>query len=88
MSWLFLMEDYIVGKLLRSPIFQRGVKRIHQAVQDYKHERDPTEPIRQGEATREPANSRLGRFISHFTDELRNQVRGTTTNSTSHRSKK
>ncbi|KAI1647483.1 uncharacterized protein F4817DRAFT_336785 [Daldinia loculata] len=77
-SWLFVMEDYIVGKLLRSSTFQRGVRRIHKTVEDYKYGRDPSEPMREGEATRRPTNSRLSGFMSHFTDELRNQIRDTT----------
>ncbi|KAI1386011.1 uncharacterized protein F4822DRAFT_414754 [Hypoxylon trugodes] len=77
-SWIFLMEDYIVQKLVRSPSFQRGVQRIHRSVHDLQHGRDPTEPLREGEATRDPANSGFGRFLSHFADELRNQARGTT----------
>ncbi|OTB03244.1 hypothetical protein M426DRAFT_181490 [Hypoxylon sp. CI-4A] len=80
-SWLFLMEDYIVGKLLRSPSFQRGVQRIHRTVHDYKHGRDPSEPLREGEATRNPTSSKFNEFMSHFTDELRNQARGSTTKS-------
>ncbi|KAF3064604.1 hypothetical protein GL218_01345 [Daldinia childiae] len=75
-SWLFVMEAS--QYLLRSPTFQRGVRRIHKTVEDYKHGRDPSEPLREGEATRQPTNPRLSGFMSHFTDELRNQVRGTT----------
>ncbi|KAI0887068.1 uncharacterized protein GGS22DRAFT_121054 [Annulohypoxylon maeteangense] len=85
-KWFFLAEDYVVQLILRSPSFQRGVRRIHRTVQDYKHGRDPSEPLREGEATRDPTNS--SGFLSHFIDELRNQARGTTTNSTSNRPKK
>ncbi|KAI5859831.1 hypothetical protein GGS23DRAFT_583821 [Durotheca rogersii] len=77
-TWVFLMEDYIVRKLLRSPTFLRGVQRIHRIVHDYKHGRDPNEPLRAGEATRLPRTSRLQQFFSHFIHELRSQVRGTT----------
>ncbi|KAI1139451.1 hypothetical protein F5Y05DRAFT_381975 [Hypoxylon sp. FL0543] len=59
MSWLFLMENYIVERLLRSPTFQRGVRRIHQTVHDYKYGRNPSEPLRQGEATRKLSRSAL-----------------------------
>ncbi|OTA52097.1 hypothetical protein K449DRAFT_440955 [Hypoxylon sp. EC38] len=69
---------FLIFQLLRSPTFQRGVRRIHQTIHDYKHGRDPSEPLREGEATREPTNSKLSTFLSHFADELRNQARGTT----------
>ncbi|KAI1462933.1 uncharacterized protein F4812DRAFT_293821 [Daldinia caldariorum] len=77
-SWVFVLEDYIVEKLLRSPTFQRGVRRVHQTVVDIKYGRDPSEPLREGEATRHPTNSRLKGFMSHFAEELRNQLRDTT----------
>lgn len=38
-------------QLLRSPTFHRGVRRIHRTVEDLRHGRDPSEPLRQGEAT-------------------------------------
>ena len=46
-----LFENAMVARLLRSPSFHRGVRAIHRRVQDYKHGRDPNEPLRQGEAT-------------------------------------
>ncbi|KAI2607831.1 hypothetical protein GGR54DRAFT_403067 [Hypoxylon sp. NC1633] len=79
-SCLFLVEDYIVGKLLQSSTFQRGVRRVHQTVHNYKHGRNPDEPLREGEATRKPTGSRLSNFMLHFIRELRSQARGTTTN--------
>ncbi|KAI1089282.1 hypothetical protein F5B19DRAFT_383248 [Rostrohypoxylon terebratum] len=75
-KWFFLVEDYIVQMILRSRTFQRSVQRLHRTVQDLKHGRDPSEPLREGEATREPTNERG--FLSHFVEELRNQARGTT----------
>jgi hypothetical protein len=68
-----------VDKLLRSPGFHRGVRRIHRSVEEYKHGRDPHDPLRQGEATKDPAQKSNG-FLTHFIGELRNQMRGTPTN--------
>ncbi|KAI1499090.1 hypothetical protein F5X99DRAFT_295891 [Biscogniauxia marginata] len=78
---ILLAEDYIVEKILRSPGFHRGVQRIHNHIQDIRHGRNPHEPLRQGEATKEPGIEMNG-FLSHFFDELRNQLRGKPTNST------
>ncbi|KAI1763244.1 hypothetical protein GGR53DRAFT_498177 [Hypoxylon sp. FL1150] len=72
-SWLFLMEDYLVDRLLRSRAFHGTVRRVHKTVHDIKHGRDPNEPLREGEATRETSRG----FLSHFVDELRSQARET-----------
>ncbi|KAI2631549.1 hypothetical protein GGS26DRAFT_98990 [Hypomontagnella submonticulosa] len=69
-------EDYIVRQLLRSRTFRQGVDRIHRTVHDYKHGRDPSEPLREGEATRDPKGTRLSAFVSHFLEEIRNDIRG------------
>lgn len=68
------MEDYFVTKLLRSHTFQQTVRRVHKTVQDVKHGRDPSEPLREGEATQE----RRKGFLSHFVEEIRNQAREAT----------
>ncbi|KAI1249112.1 hypothetical protein MGN70_008721 [Eutypa lata] len=74
-----IVEDHIVDRLLRSPTFHRGVRRVHRSVQEYKHGRDPHEPLRQGEATKDP-NAGAGGFMTHFIEELRSQLRGTPRN--------
>ncbi|KAL2131703.1 hypothetical protein VTI74DRAFT_4722 [Chaetomium olivicolor] len=68
------VEDLIVAQILRSPTFHRGVRRIHRTVEDIRYGRNPSEPLRQGEATADP--SRSGTFLKHFIEELRNQARG------------
>ncbi|KAK4113078.1 hypothetical protein N656DRAFT_797621 [Canariomyces notabilis] len=68
------LEDVIVQQILRIPAFHRGVRRIHRTVEDLRHGRDPSEPLRQGEATAEP--NRAEGFLKHFIEELRNQARG------------
>lgn len=73
---LLIFETSIVERILRSPRFHHGVRKIHDYVEDKRHGRDPSEPLRQGEATREPEEKK---FVSHFIDELRNQFRGTPT---------
>ncbi|KAH9905589.1 hypothetical protein F4778DRAFT_778981 [Xylariomycetidae sp. FL2044] len=85
LGFVFLMmlmqcPDYFVQMILRSPGFHRGVQRIHDTIHDRRYGRNPHEPLRQGEATREP--SQAGNFFAHFIDELRNQFRGTPTNFT------
>ncbi|KAI5920161.1 hypothetical protein F4810DRAFT_713861 [Camillea tinctor] len=76
-----ILSDFIVKKLLRSPGFNRGVQRIHDQIQELKYGRNPHEPLRQGEATREQGVDVNG-FLAHFYDELRNQLRGKPTNTT------
>ncbi|KAK4136136.1 hypothetical protein BT67DRAFT_375989 [Trichocladium antarcticum] len=73
-SLVLRIEDVLVATILRSPSFHRGVRRIHRTVEDMRHGRDPTEPLRQGEATADP--HRTTGFFKHFIDELRNQFRG------------
>ncbi|KXX74039.1 hypothetical protein MMYC01_209554 [Madurella mycetomatis] len=68
------VEDLIVAQVLRSPGFHRGVRRIHRTVEDIRYGRDPSEPLRQGEATADP--HRTEGFLKHFINELRNQARG------------
>ncbi|KAK4032312.1 hypothetical protein C8A01DRAFT_41255 [Parachaetomium inaequale] len=72
------VEDILIAKLLRSPTFHRGVRRIHRTVEDIRYGRNPNDPLRQGEATAEP--NRSGNFIKYFLEELRNQARGKPTN--------
>ncbi|KAI0123539.1 hypothetical protein BJ170DRAFT_87010 [Xylariales sp. AK1849] len=78
LSWVLrsfvIPTEQLVERLLRSPLFHRGVRRIHRAVEDYKYGRDPNDPLRQGEATAEPG--RADGFFRYFTEELRNQLRG------------
>ncbi|KAL2019556.1 hypothetical protein VTK56DRAFT_9523 [Thermocarpiscus australiensis] len=68
------VEDLIVAQILRSPRFHQGVRRIHRTIEDIRYGRDPSEPLRQGEATAEP--NRAESFFKHFIEELRNQARG------------
>lgn len=73
------MEDAIVSQILRSPGFHNGVRAIHRRVQDYRYGRNPDEPLRPGEATEDPSVGKTG-FLTHFIDEIRNQIRGTPSN--------
>ncbi|KAK4235091.1 hypothetical protein C8A03DRAFT_46697 [Achaetomium macrosporum] len=72
-AWL-RVEDLIVAQILRSPSFHRGVRRIHRTVEELRYGRDPSEPLRQGEATADPTGS--SSFLRHFFEELKNQARG------------
>ncbi|KAK3290130.1 uncharacterized protein B0H64DRAFT_447435 [Chaetomium fimeti] len=72
------LENVLVNQILRSPTFHRGVRRVHRTVEDIRYGRDPSDPLRQGEATAEP--NRSGNFIKYFIEELRNQARGKPTN--------
>lgn len=67
------MEDVFVQRLLRSPTFHHGVRAIHRRVQDARYGRDPSEPLRRGEATQEPGQSS---FFKHFVEELKLQAQG------------
>ncbi|KXJ90035.1 hypothetical protein Micbo1qcDRAFT_73527 [Microdochium bolleyi] len=69
-------EDYIVAQILRSPAFHRGVRSIHDRVNEHRHGRNPHEPLRPGEASRDPDQQSASGFFGHFVDELRNQARG------------
>lgn len=85
---LGMYEERIYEWLLRSPTFHAGVRRIHRALHERKHGRDPNEPLRPGEATaeqplrrREDGGGDDGKpgFFKYFVEEMRNQLRGTPT---------
>ncbi|KAL7799221.1 hypothetical protein V8C37DRAFT_399041 [Trichoderma ceciliae] len=44
-------EDRIIESILRQPGFHRAVGRIHRAINEKKHGRNPHEPLAPGEAT-------------------------------------
>ncbi|KAH6605828.1 hypothetical protein Trco_004981 [Trichoderma cornu-damae] len=72
-------EDRIIESLqiLRQPGFHRAVGRIHRAINEKKHGRDPHEPLEPGEATADPnPGNRADGFFKHFIGELKNQARG------------
>ncbi|KAJ1326126.1 MIOREX complex component 7 [Microdochium nivale] len=69
-------EDYIVAQILRSPGFHRGVRSIHDRVNEHRHGRNPHDPLRPGEASRDPDQQPSNGFFGHFVEELRNQARG------------
>ncbi|KAK0750495.1 hypothetical protein B0T18DRAFT_428431 [Schizothecium vesticola] len=71
------VETQLVAQILKIPAFHHGVRRIHRAVEDLRHGRNPNEPLYPGEATENPEKS--DGFFRHFTEELRNQFRGTPT---------
>ncbi|KAM7205113.1 hypothetical protein V8F20_003250 [Naviculisporaceae sp. PSN 640] len=71
-------EQHLVERLLRSPGFHNGVRKIHRTVEDLRYGRDPSEPLRPGEATEDPNVSKSG-FLRYFIEELKNQARGTPT---------
>ncbi|GAB0132076.1 hypothetical protein EsDP_00000524 [Epichloe bromicola] len=67
-------------QILRQPGFHRAVGRIHRAIHEQRHGRNPHEPLAPGEATADPERSATRQsFIRHFVDELRNQARGNPT---------
>ncbi|KAK3690514.1 hypothetical protein B0T22DRAFT_193755 [Podospora appendiculata] len=70
------LEDAIVGRILQSPRFHHGVRKIHRTVEDLRYGRSPNEPLRPGEATEDPnlQKVRADTFFKHFLDELRSQA--------------
>ncbi|KAK3934969.1 hypothetical protein QBC46DRAFT_347092 [Diplogelasinospora grovesii] len=73
---VMMMEDAIVSRILQSPRFHHGVRKIHRTIEDIRYGRDPNEPLKPGEATEDPNIAGNGSFITHFIDELKNQFRG------------
>ncbi|KAK5995414.1 hypothetical protein PT974_03818 [Cladobotryum mycophilum] len=70
-------EDHIVAAILRQPGFHRAVGRVHRAIQERKHGRNPHEPLAPGEATADPNPADRGNgFLRHFVGEIKNQIRG------------
>ncbi|KAK4177157.1 hypothetical protein QBC36DRAFT_345672 [Triangularia setosa] len=79
------VEDHIVARILQSPSFHHGVRRIHRRVEDFRYGRNPHEPLRQGEASADPreGNEQARTFFKYFMDELKNQAKGKPTDVTS-----
>ncbi|PTB69079.1 hypothetical protein BBK36DRAFT_2450 [Trichoderma citrinoviride] len=70
-------EDRIIESILRQPGFHRAVGRIHRAIHEKQHGRNPHEPLAPGEATADPnPGGRADGFFKHFLNELKNQARG------------
>ncbi|CAP62205.1 uncharacterized protein PODANS_5_11710, partial [Podospora anserina S mat+] len=65
-------------KILQSPGFHHGVRRIHRRVEDFRYGRNPHEPLRQGEASADPREGyeQARSFFKYFIDELKNQAKG------------
>ncbi|KAK3348133.1 hypothetical protein B0H65DRAFT_547932 [Neurospora tetraspora] len=80
MVW-FKVEDALVARILQMPQFHHGVRKIHRTVEEFRHGRDPNEPLREGEATEDPnlQKPQVQTFVRYFVDEMRNQARGTPT---------
>ncbi|KAF9870473.1 hypothetical protein CkaCkLH20_12140 [Colletotrichum karsti] len=72
-----LLTPY-VPQILRSPGFHRGVGRIQRFVDEKQNGPMPHEPLRQGQASADPEGKG---FAHHFFQELKNQLRGTSTDS-------
>lgn len=55
--------------------------RLSQRLDEIERGPDPNQPLRQGEATRDPRDptDKSRRFSRYFIEELRNQARGTPT---------
>ncbi|KAK4203175.1 hypothetical protein QBC40DRAFT_167467 [Triangularia verruculosa] len=72
------VEDQIVARILQSPGFHHGVRRIHRRVEDFRYGRNPHEPLRPGEASADPreGHEQARSFLKHFIDELKNQAKG------------
>ncbi|KAK4664532.1 uncharacterized protein QC763_511710 [Podospora pseudopauciseta] len=72
------VEDHIVARILQSPGFHHGVRRIHRRVEDFRYGRNPHEPLRQGEASADPREGyeQARSFFKYFIDELKNQAKG------------
>lgn len=66
------------SQLLASPGFHHIVRRIHCGVHEARYGRDPSEPLRKGQATADPNRTSSGArgFLSHFVEELGHQARG------------
>ncbi|KAG9242362.1 hypothetical protein BJ878DRAFT_175860 [Calycina marina] len=72
MIWLRIFEVWLTARLLASPSFHRGVRKVHKKVHEMRHGKDPAEMG--GTSTNSPADS--NRFLKHYMEELRNQFRG------------
>ncbi|KFY22877.1 hypothetical protein V491_02693 [Pseudogymnoascus sp. VKM F-3775] len=76
MSWLrAAVELWLIQKLVSSPTFHRGVRRIHKGVHEFRYGKDPAE---MGGTKIDVPGGEKG-FLGHFIDELKEQIRGTPT---------
>ncbi|KAG0159380.1 hypothetical protein PDIDSM_6902 [Penicillium digitatum] len=67
------MEVWLTVRLLRSPLFHRMVGRVHQKVQ---HIRYGVPPEEQGGTKLEGQDFQYKKFLSHFKEELKDQMKG------------
>ncbi|KAI4261263.1 MAG: hypothetical protein L6R42_003530, partial [Xanthoria sp. 1 TBL-2021] len=63
-------------QLLRSPAFHRMVRGVHKRVREMRHGPDLEE---MGGTKIDGPESTTSRFLQHFKDEIRDQLRGNTT---------
>ncbi|KAK8126929.1 uncharacterized protein PG998_002688 [Apiospora kogelbergensis] len=69
----------MVERLLRSPSFHAGVRRVHRVLDERQNGPHPggEEPLRPGEATEEQGvQPRRAGFVKYFVEEIGNQARG------------
>ncbi|CAO1602632.1 hypothetical protein XANCAGTX0491_006236 [Xanthoria calcicola] len=77
MRWqLGLFEVWLTTRLLRSPAFHRMVGRIHKQVRQVRHGPDLEE---MGGTKIDGPESTTSKFLRHFKDEIRDQLRGNAT---------
>lgn len=88
-----LTQIWLTARLLASPTFHRGVRRVHKKVHELQHGKDPAEMggtnidgeagchpavrIQHADELAVPGGSDSQRFLNHYMEELKNQFRGT-----------
>ncbi|KAH8661470.1 hypothetical protein BGZ60DRAFT_413256 [Tricladium varicosporioides] len=73
--WLRVLEAWLVARLLASPTFHRGVRRVHKKVHEIRHGKDPSEMG--GTAIDDPAGKFDGKkFLTAYKEELKEQFWG------------
>lgn len=77
MMWqLRLFEVWLTARLIRSPTFNRMVRGVHKKVHEMRHGPDLEEMG--GTKIDNNHGFSASKFIQHFRDEVRDQIRGTT----------
>ncbi|PKY08106.1 hypothetical protein P168DRAFT_314234 [Aspergillus campestris IBT 28561] len=67
------LEEMMIRRLLDSPLFHRGVGKIHDKVQRIRHG-TPSEDLRVTHKENENGHG-AGKFFEYFKEEIRDQVR-------------
>jgi len=72
--WRALIEVWLTNQLIRSRLFNRGVRAVHKKVHELQHGKDPAELGGTNIDKAEYAN-RKG-FLKYFMEEIKAQLRG------------